>query len=70
MSPDASRHSTGNVTNRPHFAHLRSPHLVEFILSAEDQTVPNGGFVADDLEFLGRGIPDLVTELCPPQDTA
>ena len=27
-------------------------------------------FVADDLGFLGRGIPDLVTELCPPQDTA
>ena len=26
--------------------------------------------VADDLGFLGRGIPDLVTELCPPQDTA
>ena len=23
-------------------------------------------FVADDLGFLGRGIPDLVTELCPP----
>ena len=28
------------------------------------------GFVADDLGFWGRGIPDLVTELCPPQDTA
>ena len=27
-------------------------------------------FVADDLGFLGPGIPDLVTELCPPQDTA
>ena len=27
-------------------------------------------FVADDLGFLGRGIPDLVTDLCPPQDTA
>ena len=25
-------------------------------------------FVADDLGFLGPGIPDLVTELCPPQD--
>ena len=27
-------------------------------------------FVADDLGFLGPGIPDLVTELCPLQDTA
>ena len=27
-------------------------------------------FVADDLGFMGLGIPDLVTELCPPQDTA
>ena len=27
-------------------------------------------FIADDLGFLGPGIPDLVTELCPPQDTA
>ena len=27
-------------------------------------------FVADDLGFLGPGIPDLVTELCPPRDTA
>ena len=27
-------------------------------------------FVADDLGFLGPGIPDLVTELCPSQDTA
>ena len=27
-------------------------------------------FVADDLGFLGPGIPDLLTELCPPQDTA
>ena len=27
-------------------------------------------FVADDLGFLWPGIPDLVTELCPPQDTA
>ena len=27
-------------------------------------------FVADDLGFLGPGNPDLVTELCPPQDTA
>ena len=27
-------------------------------------------FVADDLGRLGPGIPDLVTELCPPQDTA
>ena len=26
--------------------------------------------VADDLGFLRPGIPDLVTELCPPQDTA
>ena len=26
--------------------------------------------VADDLGFLGPGIPDLVTELCPPQDSA
>ena len=33
------------------------------------RTVPNGGFVADDLGFLGPGILDLVTELCPPQDT-
>ena len=27
-------------------------------------------FVADDLGFSGPGIPDLVTELCLPQDTA
>ena len=27
-------------------------------------------FVADDLGFLRPGIPDLVTELCPPQDVA
>ena len=27
-------------------------------------------FVADDLGFLGPRIPDLVTELCPPQNTA
>ena len=27
-------------------------------------------FIADDLEFLGPGSPDLMTELCPPQDTA
>ena len=27
-------------------------------------------FVADDLGFLGPGIPDLMTELCPPRDTA
>ena len=27
-------------------------------------------FVADDVGFSGPGIPDLVTELCPPQDTA
>ena len=27
-------------------------------------------FVADDLGFLGPGIPDLLTELCPPQNTA
>ena len=27
-------------------------------------------FVADDLGFWGPRIPDLVTELCPPQDTA
>ena len=27
-------------------------------------------FVADDLGFLGPGIPDLVTDLCPPRDTA
>ena len=27
-------------------------------------------FIADDLGFLGPGIPDLVTELYPPQDTA
>ena len=27
-------------------------------------------FVADALGFLGPGTPDLVTELCPPQDTA
>ena len=27
-------------------------------------------FIADDLGFLGPGSPDLVTELCPPQDTA
>ena len=27
-------------------------------------------FVADELGFLGPGIPELVTELCPPQDTA
>ena len=26
-------------------------------------------FVADDLGVLGPGIPDLVTELCRPQDT-
>ena len=26
--------------------------------------------IADDLGFLGPGVPDLVTELCPPQDTA
>ena len=25
-------------------------------------------FVADDLGFLGPGIPDLMTELCPPRD--
>ena len=25
-------------------------------------------FVADDLGFLGPGIPDLVTMLCPPKD--
>ena len=27
-------------------------------------------FIADDLGFLGPGSPDLMTELCPPQDTA
>ena len=27
-------------------------------------------FVADDLGFWGAKIPDLVTELCAPQDTA
>ena len=27
-------------------------------------------FVADDLGFLGPGIPDLMTKLCPLQDTA
>ena len=27
-------------------------------------------FVADDLGFWGPGILDLITELCPPQDTA
>ena len=27
-------------------------------------------FIADDLGRLGPGIPDLVTELCPSQDTA
>ena len=27
-------------------------------------------FLVDDLGFLGLGIPDLVTELCPPQNTA
>ena len=26
-------------------------------------------FVADDLGFLGPGIPDLLTELCLPRDT-
>ena len=27
-------------------------------------------FIADDLGFFGPGSPDLMTELCPPQDTA
>ena len=27
-------------------------------------------FIADDLGFLGPRSPDLMTELCPPQDTA
>ena len=27
-------------------------------------------FIADVLGFLGPGSPDLMTELCPPQDTA
>ena len=27
-------------------------------------------FIADDLGFLGPGSPDLMTELCPPQDAA
>ena len=27
-------------------------------------------FIADDLGFLGPGSPDLMTELCPPQDNA
>ena len=27
-------------------------------------------FIADDLGFLGPGSPDLMTELCPLQDTA
>ena len=27
-------------------------------------------FIVDDLGFWGPGSPDLMTELCPPQDTA
>ena len=39
----------------------------ELVLPEQCQVVV---FVADDLGLLGPGIPDIVTELCPPQDTA
>ena len=49
------------------FSATLSVHGLHFTVFRERQVVV---FVADDLRFSGPGIPDLVTELCPPRDTA
>ena len=57
----------GRATAKTHPDSAFGRVLIGWVLLEQCQVVV---FIADDLGFLGPGSPDLMTELCPPQDAA